>query len=223
MDRELDVAFLIADLAGYTALTEAHGGVEAARIIERFVALADRALRSGVDVLERVGDALVLTATEPLELVRTAIAIGAAVAREPMFPGVRIGMHMGPVVLKGGHYYGSALNLTARIAAHARPGQILGSGTIAALCTGSDAVRCRALGPVHFKNVPGAVDVFEVQADERSTRTDPDVDPVCQMHVGSTEPAARIPYEGRTYVFCSVECASAFAAAPDAYLPERAR
>ena len=215
MGEEVNVAFLIADLAGYTALTEAHGGAEAARIIDRFVVLADGAVRPGVEVLERVGDALLLTAADASALARTAIAMRAAVAREPMFPAVRIGMHMGPVLRKDRHYYGPALNLTARIAAHARPGQILCSEKITVSCTGTCDGRCRALGPVRFKNIPVPVDVFEAEASEPFAA---DVDPVCQMHVGTAEPRARLPYQGRTYVFCSFECAKAFAAAPDAYL-----
>ena len=218
MSEEVDVAFLIADLAGYTALTEAHGGAEAARIIDRFVILADGAVRPGVEVLERVGDALLLTAADPSALVRTALAMRAAVDREPMFPGVRIGMHMGPVLRKDGHYYGPALNLTARIAAHARPGQILCSEKIAVSCIGTRDERWRALGPVRFKNIPVPVDVFEAVAGDRFAARAADVDPVCQMHVGTAEPRARLPYEGRTYVFCSFECAKAFAAAPEAYL-----
>ena len=221
MDEEVEVAFLIADLAGYTALTEAHGGAEAAKIIDRFVALADAAVRPGVEVLERVGDALLLTAANASELVRTAIAMGAAVAREPMFPGVRIGMHMGPVLRKDGHYYGPALNLTARIAAHARPGQILCSEKIAGSGDGPRDVRWRILGPVRFKNIPLPVAVFEADAGERSAATDPDIDPVCQMYVGTATPPARLSYDARTYVFCSFECAKAFAAAPEAYLRER--
>ena len=218
MGEEVDVAFLIADLAGYTALTEAHGGAEAARIIDRFVVLADGAVRPGVELLDRVGDALLRAAADASALVRTAISIRAAVAREPMFPGVRIGMHMGPVLRKDGHYYGPALNLTARIAAHARPGQILGSEKIAVSCAGTRDERWRALGPVRFKNIPVPVDVFEAEAGERVAAHAEDVDPVCQMHLGTAEPSARLPYEGRTYVFCSFECAKAFAAAPEASL-----
>lgn len=221
MDEEIEVAFLIADLAGYTALTEAHGGAEAARIVDRFVALADGTIRPGVEVVERIGDALLLMAADPLELVRTATAIAAAVALEPLFPAVRIGMDMGPVIRKHGHYYGPALNLTARIAAHARPGQILCSARIAASCTAGAGLRCRPVGPVRFKNVPLAVDVFAIDSGEPRETGDPEIDPVCQMHVARMAPAAQLPYEGRTYVFCSFECAKAFAAAPEAYLPPR--
>ena len=44
---EIERVFLIADLAGYTALTEAMGAEEAANVVDRYVALAHAALRPG--------------------------------------------------------------------------------------------------------------------------------------------------------------------------------
>jgi len=61
------------------------------------------------------------------------------------------------------------------------------------------------------------VPVFEV------TRTHPlreieFVDPVCRMQVGTDSAAATLNHAGRTYRFCSTECAHAFAAAPELYV-----
>jgi adenylate cyclase len=50
--REVDVVFLIADLSGYTALTEAHGGVEAAKVVVRYVELARSALAADARLVE---------------------------------------------------------------------------------------------------------------------------------------------------------------------------
>ena len=38
--RELDLALMIADLSGYTALTESHGALKASETVLRFVRLA---------------------------------------------------------------------------------------------------------------------------------------------------------------------------------------
>jgi class 3 adenylate cyclase len=35
--KEIHGVFLIADLSGYTALTEAHGNISAAQIVKRYV------------------------------------------------------------------------------------------------------------------------------------------------------------------------------------------
>ena len=47
------MGFLIADLAGYTALTEAMGDMEAAKVIARYVELAHDVLRPGTRIVER--------------------------------------------------------------------------------------------------------------------------------------------------------------------------
>src|SRR5512134_65917 len=56
---ERTVAFVLADLAGYVALTEAHGNAEAAGIIERFLAATRASLAPGARLIERVGDQVV--------------------------------------------------------------------------------------------------------------------------------------------------------------------
>jgi len=50
------VVFVIADLSGYTALTEAHGGDEAAMTVARYRKLAEGALADGARIVEQVGD-----------------------------------------------------------------------------------------------------------------------------------------------------------------------
>lgn len=215
VDGEVDVAFLIADLAGYTALTEAHGGTEAARVIRRYVELAEAALRPGVSVVERVGDELLIAGPEPGAVLETAIGLRDGVDAEPMFPAVRIGLHAGRVLHNAGRYYGTALNLTARLAAHARPGQILCSDVMAAAGE-ARGVPCHGLGPLRVRNLSQPVPVFEV-AIAHPIESEAAVDPVCRMHVGATTAPARLPYDGAVYLFCSFDCARTFASAPDQY------
>jgi class 3 adenylate cyclase len=98
------VVFVIADLAGYTALTEAHGGEGAAATIARYREMARGALAEGARVIEQVGDQLLIVASEPRTAVVTALRLRAAVDAEPLFPGVRIGIADGPVVERDGRY-----------------------------------------------------------------------------------------------------------------------
>jgi adenylate cyclase len=214
---EVDVVFLIADLAGYTALTEAHGGTEAAKVIRRYVELAEGAMRPGVDLVERVGDELLIAGSESRPVLETAICLRDAIDTEPMFPGVRMGIHGGRVLRNEGRYYGTALNLTARLAAHARPGQILCSDVIAAVCE-TRGIPCRELGPVRFKNLPLPVGVFEL-AVSHPVDAETKIDPVCRMHVTAATAPARLPYGGAVHLFCSFECARAFSSAPDRFVP----
>lgn len=215
-EREVERAFLIADLSGYTALTEAHGNLEAAKVVTRYVELAREALAPGARLVERVGDELLIVSERAREAVVTAVRLRDAVEAEPFFPMVRAGLHVGRVLEREGQYFGAGLNVTARVAGYARPGQILCTGKVAAEAAALDAVECRDLGEVRFKNVAEPLRVFEVLAGSQRERPRA-IDPVCRMQVDAETATARLPWAGRVYSFCSFECARAFAARPEDY------
>jgi class 3 adenylate cyclase len=213
---EVERAFLLADLSGYTALTEAHGNLEAAKVVGRYLELARDAADPAVRLVERVGDELVFVSEDPAALVGMAARLRDAVEREPRFPRIRCGLNLGRVLEQDGQFFGAALNLAARVAEYARPGQILCTEPVAARVTALGRFTCQPLGPVRFKNVAGTVTVFEL-ADAPPRRANA-IDPVCRMQVDEATAPARLPWAGRTWHFCSFECASAFAGRPGDYV-----
>lgn len=217
-DREVEVVFLIADLSGYTALTEVHGDAHAAEAVTRYGEIARAALQPGTRLVDRVGDEVLIMAPDAPTAVRTAVELHAAVEREPLFPTLRSGMHAGTAVVHGNGYVGGSVNLTARVAAHARGGQILCTERVKALASDLEGIEYQALGAIRFKNVTDPVAVFEVVAG-RASREVTTIDPVCRMQVRPNSAPARLPFGGTTYYFCSFECARAFAERPDRYVP----
>lgn len=213
--RETDAVFLMADLSGFTALTEAHGSVRAADLVARYTDIARAVLAPGARFLERAGDAVVLVADDAAPAIRTAIGLREAVEREPHFPMVRIGLHAGRVAERAGEYFGAALNLTARVTAHARPGQILCTEPVAARARALGDVEVCSLGAVKFKNLSEPVPVFELVC--RPGEAPPVIDPVCRMRVDPATAVARIVYKGAPRYFCSLECARAFLEKPEGY------
>jgi class 3 adenylate cyclase/YHS domain-containing protein len=215
---DIERAFLIADLSGYTALTAAHGNLEAAKTITRYVELAREALEADARLVERVGDELLIVAERASSAILTAVRLRAAVDAEPLFPTVRAGLHVGHVLEQAGEYFGAGLNIAARVAAHARPGQILCTARVAAEVVSIPGVACRALGDVRFKNVPAPLAVFEIVAG--SARERPKVlDPVCRMQVEEDTAPGRIVWRGVAHHFCSLDCARTFLERPDEYTP----
>ncbi len=209
----------VADLAGYTALTEAMGDMEAAKVIARYIELVDRVLRPSTRMFERVGDEVLIVGDEAVTTRRTASDLHAAVECEPPFPAVRAGVHAGRVLEHDGKYFGAALNLTARVASHAVAGQILCTETVARQADGLEDIECREVGPVHFRNIVEPVRIFEVIASPGCGQTTV-VDPVCRMHVTPETATARFSFSGMTYSFCSLGCARAFAERPHLYAGE---
>jgi adenylate cyclase len=215
--RELDLALLIADLCGYTALTETHGALKASETVLRFVHLAKACLDPGVSIVDSIGDEVFCSGADTLAVVRTGLRLRESIEREPEFLGVSMGIHRGPIVEREGRLFGAPINLTARLAAHAIGGQILCSEAVARTIGASAGVKPRPIGMQRFKNVTYAVPVFElVRVSEGPVATM--ADPVCRMQVATDGAAAAIVHDGVTYRFCSTECARLFSDAPGAYI-----
>jgi len=215
--REIDLALLIADLCGYTALTETHGALKASETVLRFVHLAKSCLDPGVSIVDSIGDEVFCSGADTLAVVRTGLRLREAIEREPEFPRVSIGIHRGPIVEREGRLFGSPINLTARLTAHAIGGQILCTEPIARALGASGGVEPRSIGRQQFKNVTYAVPLFELVpvSEKRVAAT---TDPVCRMQVALDDDAATIGHDGVTYRFCSTECARLFADAPGLYI-----
>lgn len=210
---ERERTLLIADLAGYTALTETHGAAHAAGLVLRFGCLAEASLEPGVAIVDRVGDQVLCAGDDTNAVLRCALRLYAAVEKEPNFLAVQIAMHHGPVVEREGRLFGSPLNLTARLASRARGGQILCTRPIAAAAGTHAGVEVRPLGEQHFKNVSFPVAVYELMRADAAVV----VDPVCRMQVDPHSAAAVASYRGETHYFCSRACADLFREAPERY------
>ena len=73
-----------------------------------------------------------------------------------------MGIATGEAELRGGDYFGTVLNRTARVMAAGHGGQILLDGATASLLSGIDLM---PLGARRLRDIAKAVDVFQVQAD----------------------------------------------------------
>jgi adenylate cyclase len=219
--RELDLALLIADLCGYTALTETHGALAASETVLRFVRLAESCLEPGVVIIDSIGDEVFCAGADTLAVVRTALRLRDAIECEPDFLRVSMGIHRGAIVERDGRIFGPPINLTARLAAHALGGQILCTEPIARSLGPSVGVVPRQLGKQHFKNVTHPVALFELirVSEERAATV---TDPVCRMQVAGDRAAVTIAHQGAVYHFCSSECARLFSDAPGLYVRTQA-
>lgn len=211
--REGHRAVAFADLAGYTALTEAHGDDSGADISLRFFTLATELLRADARLVKTIGDAVMVVASDPQEALHFGLALLRAVDLEPQFPGVRVGIHYGPVVEHSGDVFGTTVNIAARLTAHANVGQLLTSAAIADLMEEHGHLSTTALGATWLKNVGEPVQIYSV-IEHGTAPTTQVMDPVCRMFVDADAAPARLPWAGQVWHFCSFECAKAFCEAP---------
>jgi adenylate cyclase len=123
LDRPPAVCFL--DLTGYTQLTEERGDEAAADLAARLARLVRRsALEHGGTPVKWLGDGAMFYFREPADAVLAALEMTALVERHGL-PPAHVGIHAGPVVFQEGDYFGRTVNVAARIAEYARPGEVL--------------------------------------------------------------------------------------------------
>jgi adenylate cyclase len=212
--RSMEATFCFVDMAGFTALTEAHGNEAAARLALRLTEMVQDALGPSGRIVKSIGDAVLAIMPTADEAVGFVERLWTACSREPEFPVLRAGLHHGEAVERGADVFGAAVNLAARVASQARGEQVLVTALVA------DAARARRipvtpLGRMILRNVRAPVDLFSLGLAPEARQTL--VDPVCRMRVSPENSAGHLRVEGADYWFCSLDCAGSFAADPDAY------
>src|SRR5207248_5710202 len=161
--------FLFMDLVGFTALTAEQGDDNAADVALRLFANVRRVLPGyRGEEIKTIGDAMMVRCADPLQAVELGLRISEEIEREPELPALRIAVHTGTAVHRGGDWYGSAVNVAARLCSAAGGGEVLVS----------DATREAAGSPgeltfgerqLHWlKNVPEPVAAWSVALRECS-------------------------------------------------------
>jgi adenylate cyclase len=118
--------FVFADLAGYTALTEQLGDEAAALVARQFVTeMSAASRRYGAWHVKSLGDGVMIWAPDAANAIALAEHAVSEVGTRPDLLPVRAGVHTGPAVMHGFDWYGSAVNVAARLAGAARPGEAL--------------------------------------------------------------------------------------------------
>jgi adenylate cyclase len=204
---EQNIAILIADLSGYTALTERHGPSAAADIVDRFLDITEDCLAGDSKLHQRVGDEVMIVSTTADQLMSTALLLIQSCSKEHHFLQLHGGLHYGKVLKRNDHYYGSPLNLTSRIANKANKGTFWCSSEFKNQLSNKVPFAFSSKGKQNFKNVSEDIEVFEVTLE--NTNPVP-IDPVCRMLIHKMENAIPHPYEKNIF-FCSADCLDIYA------------
>lgn len=164
---------LMTDIVGSTNMTQRLGDEIAFTILQAHDRIVREALSamSGREV-KHTGDGIMAVFHSAASAVRCGINVQQSIARHrsehPDQPlQVRIGVAAGEPIEHHNDFYGSAVQLAARLCAHADPEQILMSNAVAELCMGK-SLPLRDAGLVALK---GFDDPVRVHCIERSLRT----------------------------------------------------
>ena len=201
---EQEFSILIADLSGYTALTEAHESETAADLIDQYLSHVYEALMGDCYLHERVGDEVMIIASSADDLAATAAILLNNIIDKSHFLQLHGGLHTGTLLKRNNSFFGSSLNLASRIASKASPGTFLCSGIFYNALSEKYKLLFAPKGRHDFKNVNNEIDLFEFLLQPGGKIF---IDPVCRMMVKDTG----IPHPTNVEIFfCSTECLNAF-------------
>jgi adenylate cyclase len=160
---DIAIAVGFADLSGYTKLSAALDASDLSELVGRWEAVAyDTIAANGARVVKTIGDEVMYVGLTN-ETVAASLALRDAAAAAGL-PPLRIGLAAGPVVSRGGDYFGPVVNLASRLTETAAPGEVL---IPAALCdelrpdSGID-VRFVPRGTQQLRSI-GSVEVFALE------------------------------------------------------------
>ena len=203
------IAFV--DLAGFSAIADVHGDAAAIAVLEIFESMVREALSQYEPPIKWIGDEAMLAFPEPQTAIQVLGALLQACRKEPRLPLTRTGLNHGPVTRRATDFFGSTVNIAARLTSLASPGQLLATQPIA-LAAAAMGIVTRDLGKVALRSVAGEVSLHEI---ELAPSPDPAwIDPVCKM-LAPYSAYRRADSDGPW--FCSPGCEEAYRRSPQTY------
>ena len=139
MDSTRDIGILFADIVGSTRMYELLGDERALAVVNScFDAMRGCVADEGGQVVKTIGDELMASFESAPQALSAAMNIRRRIATLPPVAGiaaqvkarVRVGLHYGPALFDRDDYFGDTVNLAARMAGLASPGQILTTGDL---------------------------------------------------------------------------------------------
>lgn len=208
-----DCAVIFVDLAGYTALTEAHGDQQAVEEASALKAGIEAVMPPGGRLVKTMGDGAFLTTASAVDALALVRNLATELDGSCALP-LRAGLHFGPVLESDGDIFGGTVNLAARLVGLADASQAVGTSAIAegARQAGFHVV---SLGLRDLRNLSETVEVFDLGI--ISAGVESRIDPVCRMPVNEAHAAGELRFGEHVYWFCSLDCVQRFSAHPERF------
>lgn len=203
---EQNIAILMADLSGYTALTETHGPQMAADLIDKYLGIVKKCLVGDCHLHQRTGDEVMIVSPTTSDLLSTATLLLQHASNEHNFLQVHGGLHYGKILNRDNDYYGTTINLTSRIANKAKSGAFWCSKDFVTTLPDKYASIFQSQGHHSFKNLSSECELFEITFDNPKSFY---VDPICRMLVHKEKAAVPHPTVNDIF-FCSPDCRDIF-------------
>jgi adenylate cyclase len=157
-------ACVFADLTGYTALTEEAGDEVAVAVSVKLAeVVSEVASRYRGNVVKMLGDGVLFHFDDPNDAVTASLEIVDEVQPAGL-PPAHVGVNAGPMIYEEGDYFGRTVNIAARIASQAGPGQVLVGQDVARHVTPRGYYLVE-IGGFELKGIAGTVTLLQAMRD----------------------------------------------------------
>ncbi|HUG08353.1 MAG TPA: adenylate/guanylate cyclase domain-containing protein [Acidimicrobiia bacterium] len=164
------VAFI--DIGEYSRLSEVHGDAEAAIQASRLANLIQELARDhGGRLVKSLGDGALVHAPAAAQALAVALDAIDATQDHGIWP-LHAGVNVGPVVLRDGDLFGSAVNAAARLAEVAKPGEVVVSRSVVDTTASSAVFVFDPAGEARLKNISAPMEVFRARRRPHETGVD---------------------------------------------------
>jgi predicted ATPase/class 3 adenylate cyclase len=161
LERRL-VAVMFTDMVGYTALLAADEQASLGKRARYWDALEAQHEAYGGTIVQRLGDGSMSMFPSSLAAVQAAVAIQQELAAAEV--SVRVGIHVGEVIVEAERLSGEAVNIASRIESFAVPGGVMLSDSVFDQVKNRSDVDTVRLGHFRLKNVGRPFELYAVSA-----------------------------------------------------------
>jgi adenylate cyclase len=168
------LTILFSDIVDSTALNEELGDKDWLKVLAAHDAIVRRcSARHGGMVVKSQGDGFMIAFAEADGAIRSAIAIQRALASRPRQlrgapVAVRVGIHTGPALEKGGDLFGRNVALAARVTDQARGGEILVTAAVSDGVTETGDLVFTEHSEVELRGLPGSYMLLAVEWEDQT-------------------------------------------------------
>ncbi|MDV3293252.1 MAG: tetratricopeptide repeat protein [Nitrososphaerales archaeon] len=167
-------AIMFTDMVGYTAMAQANEARALKLLDEHRILLRPIFAKHAGREVKTIGDAFLVEFSSALQAVRCAVEMQKLVGERNVGASgdskvhMRVGIHVGEVVVSENDVYGDAVNVASRIDQLAEPGGVCLTQQVYDHIRNKTDLKITRLGPVELKNVKAPIGIYRIATSDRS-------------------------------------------------------
>jgi len=157
-------AIVFADIVGYAAMMQRSEAEGLATVTHYRTVLEEKVAAYHGEILQHYGDGTLFIFSSGVSAIKCAKELQETFRGFPLVP-LRIGIHIGDIVIKGQDIYGDGVNLTSRVESLGVPGAVLFTNRLLPDLKSHPELKTAFLGRFQLKNIEEPVEIYALAND----------------------------------------------------------